>query len=209
MTASEVKSRFIIELDAVASGAAPGFTDDEISELLTKAQKDFIQLKIKSGEWNDIFTLLDISLITLAGGDYGTLTKAASLPADYGYYCTSRVRITRTNPTIQNQWLQCDLIDASIMGRFLSTPFNLAYFKYPVVFLYAAEKFICTIVDWYTTYEVDASPNYELTYARIPADVDITAGDTLSIPDAYFETVIEMAVQEAVKSLKLAKMSTQ
>ena len=42
MTTSQIKTRFLIELDAVASGAAPGFTDSEISELVDKAQKDLI-----------------------------------------------------------------------------------------------------------------------------------------------------------------------
>ena len=47
MTPSELKVQFNIELDAVASGAAPGFTDAEISTLLTKSQLDFIELKVQ------------------------------------------------------------------------------------------------------------------------------------------------------------------
>jgi hypothetical protein len=209
MTASEVKDRFLIELDAVASGAAPGFTDAEISELLTKSQKDFIQLKIKSGEWNDIYTLLSKNTNVLGTGDYGTKTRQSSLPSDFGYYCTSRVRIYRTNPTIQNEWISCDLIDATLMNKFLSTAFNFAYFKYPVVFLGAEEGFVNVIVDYYTDYEENGADNFELTYIRIPDDVKIGSSVSLSVPLVFFEPIIEMAVQEAVKSLKVAKVSTQ
>jgi hypothetical protein len=210
MTASEVKNRFLIELDAVASGAAPGFTDAEISELLTKSQKDFIQLKIKSGEWNDIYTLLEKITTELVGGVYGSYSKAISLPTDFGYYCTSRIRISRTNPTITRSWIGCDLIDATLMNRFLSTEFNYAYFKNPVVFLADTSTAINVLLDYYTTCETGTGvDNFELTYIRIPDDVNITTSVSLSVPLAFFEPIIEMAVQEAVKSLKVAKVSTQ
>lgn len=208
MTPSELKVQFNIELDAVASGAAPGFTDAEISTLLTKSQLDFIELKVKAGEWDDIYTLLDRNLTVLASGLYGTKTRQSALPVDFQYYCTSRIRIYRTNPTIQNEWLPCDEISPAIMNKFLSTAFNFAYFKYPVIFYSNEEGFINTIVDYYTDYEEDGQNNFELTYIKAPLDVDVTS-QTLLIPDTYHRTVVSMAVQEAVKSLKIAKVSTQ
>lgn len=208
MTPSELKVQFNIELDAVASGAAPGFTDAEISTLLTKSQLDFIELKVKAGEWDDIYTLLDKETSELGTGNYGTKTRSSNLPLDFQYYCTSRIKISRTNPTITTEWLPCDEISPTIMNKFLSTTFNYAYFKYPVIFYSKADGYINTIVDYYTSYVSDGTDNFELTYIKAPLDVNV-ASQTLLIPDTYHRTVVSMAVQEAVKSLKIAKVSTQ
>lgn len=210
MTASELKIVFNIELDAVASGAAPGFTDSEISTLLTKSQRDFIELKIKAGEWDDVYTLLATDGTILSAGIYSTKTRKSAIPADFGYYCTSRIRIYRSNPTIQNEWLGCDRIEPTIINKFLSTAFNFAYFKYPVIFFSDEDDtgYINTIVDYYTDYEEDGNNNFELTYIKLPLDVDVTS-QTLMIPDKYHNKVVSMAVEEAVKSLKIAKVSTQ
>ena len=43
MLATELKQQFLIELDAVASGAAPGFEDSDINALLIKAEKAIIE----------------------------------------------------------------------------------------------------------------------------------------------------------------------
>ena len=58
MTAQEIKTRFLILYDKVASLAAPGYEDDEISEFLNIAQdSEFLEivegLKKKGFEFNE------------------------------------------------------------------------------------------------------------------------------------------------------------
>lgn len=86
MTAEQVKTRFLIELDAVASGAAPGFTDSEISELVDKAQKDLILQLAKAKKWDDLYTLITKNVSNLASGAYGTKSRVALLTNNWGYY---------------------------------------------------------------------------------------------------------------------------
>lgn len=211
MTAEQIKTRFLIELDAVASGAAPGFTDSEISELVDKAQKDLILQLAKAKKWDDLYTLITKIGLEVDDGDYRTKSHIVDLPADYGYYINAYVKVTSTiyNGVSSNTyWANCKEISADIMDRFLPTFYNTPFFKEPVVFFSKASEALNILVDSYTTL-TNGEGNLQLTYVKIPTTFSITDAHTLELPETLHDTVIAMAVEEAVKSLKTAKISTQ
>jgi len=209
MNTTELKNRFLIQLDAVASGAAPGFTDDEISELLTKSQDDLIQQFIQLGRWEELYTLLNTVKSTAAIGIYGANSYRADIPVDFKYYCTSRVKVGRSDGSgITNTFVTCDLISPTIMDRFLVTAFNKAFYKYPVVFLNQTDDSLTILVDTYTTFAAVAE-NVEMTYIFKPPLINITTSTTSYLPDKLHKDIVSLAVDEAVKSLKIAKITTQ
>lgn len=213
MTAEQVKTRFLIELDAVASGAAPGFTDSEISELVDKAQKDLILQLAKAKKWDDLYTLITKNVSNLASGAYGTKSRVALLPNNWGYYVFSRVRGLRQDiPDDSEVWYNCDLISPSIVDRFITTSFNIPFFKNPVVFFWdedGSTEEANIISDIHFSFALVPTNAFEVTYVKIPTTFSITDAHTLELPETLHDTVIAMAVEEAVKSLKTAKISTQ
>ena len=212
MTAEQVKTRFLIELDAVASGAAPGFTDSEISELVDKAQKDLILQLAKAKKWDDLRTLISKQVANLSSGSYGTNSRTAQILSNWGYYIFSRVKGSRSDiPDAADVWYNCDLISPEIVDRFITTSFNTPFFKKPVVFFYRGDESTKEVHIIFDSYFFPASTpvSFELTYVKIPATFNITSGATLEVAETLHDTVIAMAVEEAVKSLKTAKISTQ
>ena len=213
MTVNEIKQRFLLLLDAAYSQAAPGFEDDEISEFLDKAQKDFVSQAVKSKIYDDIYQIVEIANVTISPGYSQNLYsfEIDNLLSDFGYYVSSRVKITRTIPGITASFVNCELINVEDHTNFLVTPFNKPYFKYPKVFIVSPQNQdskLEVIVDAYTTVHKSID-NYELTYVKIPRKVDISNGSGFQINNNVHEVLIEVAVNYAVNSLKTAKITTQ
>ena len=214
MTVAEIKSRFLLLLDAAYSQAAPGFEDYQISEFLDKAQKDYVQECVNAKNYDDIYQIIEVANVTLSPSYHQNMYsfEIDNLFPDFGYYISSRVRISRTVPEITAAFVKCDLINSEIANNFLtSTPFNKPYFKYPKVFLVSPknqDSKLQVIVDAYT--EVYKSTNnYELTYVKLPRKVNISTGSGFQINNNVYEKLIEIAVTYAVNSLKTAKITTQ
>ena len=212
MDVTEVKTKFLIELDAVASGAAPGFTDDEISELVDKAQKDLIQQLTAAKKWDDLYTLTTKSLSAVGSGTYGNKTYTAALPNDFGYIISARVKAFRQDVADRvSVWFSCDVISPTIISRFLSTPFNTPFFKNPVIFFWDEDGSTeeVNIIEDTVTAIVTGSGSFELTYVKIPTKFSITDNNNLELPETLHDNIVEMAVKEAAKSLTVAKMTNQ
>lgn len=211
MTVTEVKTKFLIELDAVASGAAPGFTDAEISELVDKAQKDLIQQLAVTKKWDDLYTLIDITTTGLTSGVYGAKSYMALVPANFGYYVLARLKGSRQDLNeLADSWYNCDEISYKIADRFITTSFNRPYFKNPVVFLWnedGSTEYYNILIDTY--FAANVTNSFQLTYVKIPTKFDITTAANLELPETLHENIVEMAVKEAAKSLTLAKMTNQ
>ena len=209
MTVTEVKTKFLIELDAVASGAAPGFTDAEISELVDKAQKDLVQQLAVAKKWDDLYTLIDIHNTGLLSGVYGSKSYKALAPAN-GYYVLARIKGSRQDlGELVDSWYNCDEISYRIADKFITTSFNKPFFKNPVVFLWKEDDsvFYNVLVDTY--FSPAASNSFQLTYVKIPTKFNITTSANLELPEKLHENIVAMAVQEAAKSLTIAKMTNQ
>lgn len=214
MTVSEIKSRFLLLLDAAYSQAAPGFEDYQISEFLDKAQKDFVDQVAKAKIYDDIYQIIEVAEATITPSSYDNRMYHFEIDnyfPDFGYYVSSRVRITRENPQTYNGFIHCELINSELSHKFLTTAFNKPYFKFPKVYMVTPknqDSKLHLITDAYSSvYKV--TNNYEITYIRIPRKVDITAGYGFQINNNVYEKLIEMAVTYAVNSLKTAKITTQ
>lgn len=214
MTASELKINFNIELDAVSSGAAPGFTDAEINALFIKVERDIIEAAVKSKDFDSIYTLVETAKGSLASGNsYANSYKVLidTFADNFLYYVTSRTYVNRTNPTFTG-WVENDLIQRDIADKFATTGFNYPYFKNPVLYLEQWDVIdgfpsIVVMLDYYSI-PAAVAENVELTYIRIPDTINV-ASTTSELPSYLHKTLVTMAVQEAVKSLKIAKVSTQ
>ena len=212
MTVTEVKTKFLIELDAVASGAAPGFTDAEISELVDKAQKDLVQQLAVAKKWDELYTLTTKSLSAVGSGTYGSRTYTAALPSDYGYIISARVKAFRQDvANTTSVWFSCDMISPTIMDRFLSTPFNTPFFKNPVIFMWDEDGDTeeVNIIEDTVTAIVVGNGSFEITYVKYPSTFSIDTPTNLEVPETLHDLIVAMAVQEAAKSLTIAKMTNQ
>ena len=213
MTVSEIKSRFLLLLDAAYSQAAPGFEDSEISEFLDKAQKDYVSEAVKNKVYDDIYQLMEVTYVTLNYGHTGNTYsfEVDNILYDYGYYVSSRMKVQRTVPSMSGVFVECDLISPDIASNFFTNGFNKPYFKNPKVFIVTPknqDSKLTIIVDAYTKAD-SSSNNFEITYIKIPKKVDITTGYGFQINNNVYEKLIEIAVKYAVDSLKTAKISTQ
>ena len=104
------------------------------------------------------------------------------------------------------------MIQRDIADKFATTGFNYPYFKNPVLYLEQWDVIdgfpsIVVMLDYYSI-PAAVAENVELTYIRIPDTINV-ASTTSELPSYLHKTLVTMAVQEAVKSLKIAKASTQ
>ena len=117
MTAQEIKTRFLILYDKVASLAAPGYEDDEISEFLNIAQdSEFLEivegLKKKGFEFNerrkkDLTTIVKEDILTLST-DTSTLPNGFlfDVPEEVAFVITEFVKVeSNTNPCLDDKTL--------------------------------------------------------------------------------------------------------
>jgi len=99
------------------------------------------------------------------------------------------------------------LSNKSDIDSLLVTAFNKPWYKYPKAFTEVddEENVLVALVDYYTT----AVSQIELTAIIEPEmiDIDTTTGTNLDL--ALHPTIVEYAVEEALKSIKFAKISNQ
>ena len=105
MTAAELGSRFDLELDALASGVAPGFLNTEKSQLLTKAQDELIQAFVQARDYKSIYTIVEQKRIASLSADSNYTGKTyyialgSEIP-DFRYFISARVQVNRSTPSL-------------------------------------------------------------------------------------------------------------
>ena len=224
MTAAQMKAYFLAEYDAATSFAAPGWEDTEISSFLNIAQDSIVSELYKNGDIHKISelltTLTDLSCLlhpTIANGIYIADSDVdATMLAEYFYYVSSRINITRTNPDVRAEYIPAELVTRDVAPKFFVTPFNAAWFKYPKIFMESLEvqaalpRFVF-LVDYYTTVpQVNVSVQIgEITYIKRPTRIDITGGTTTELNESLHQLIVQLAVQEALKAIKVTKVATQ
>ena len=216
MTAAELKAYFLAEYDAATSLSAPAWEDSEISSFLNIAQDSIVTELFKAGELGKIAELLDTKQFGLSAhpniiNGYSFALLDIDLTT-YFYHLSSRTYITaRTNPVIANQWIPNELVDRVNITKFEQTTFNKPWFRNPKIFIDSVydggsnELQYVILVDGYT------SPvnNSEITYIKKPVRISITGGTTTNLNESLHQTIIALAVEQAVKSIKVAKISNQ
>lgn len=209
MTAAELNTRFDIELDAVSSGAAPGFTNDEKSELLTKAQDELIQSFVQLKNYNSIYTVVEDAIDIADTSHSGQLFyhDLNTVIPDFRYFINAKAYITRTSPSSSSGYVDCELIESKDINKFLNGINNIAYFKYPkIVLQYKMDNYpqLILILDNYSTLS-----SLDIKYIRTPANIDIDGSITSELPEFLHKDVVSLAVKEAVKSMYISKVPQQ
>lgn len=213
MTAAELSTRFDIELDAIASGVAPGFLNSEKSQFLTKAEDELIKSFVQLGDYKSIHTLVERIQTTSLSLDNTYTSKVYYIDLytvipNFRYHISTRALITRTDPTLTSQWVNCESISREDMYKFFENGFNTPYFKHPKIVLELSEgttqSRLYLILDAYTSIPTPAG--IEVAYVRKPAGIDIDTSATSELPEFLHKDVVSLAVQEAVKSLYISKL---
>lgn len=211
MTAAEMKSEFLTRYDAATSLAAPGWEDSEISNFLNIAQYRLIEELFSDGKYKLLAAIIDTvsgaAIVSADNAKIWRLDLTAAMPG-YMYYLRSRSKLTRTNPTIADAWVPNDPLGNADVRLFLTSEFNKPWIKYPKAFVEqqdAGNSELCVVVDYYTT-EVS---NIEFTAVTTPVLINITTATPTNLDVSLHESIVNYAVEEAVKSIKVAKVSTQ
>lgn len=206
-----MRDEFLTRYDAATSLAAPGWEDSEISNFLNIAQLRVVKEKFETKDYNPISNII----VTASGAAIAhtqITDRAYTLDVDtshptYLYYVRSRTKLTRTNPTITDEWIPNDSVgDRTDVGMFFTTEFNKPWFKYPKVFTELdGTSTLTVLVDYYTT---DVS-TIELTAIVEPTMIDIDTTTNTNLDLVLHPIIVEYAVEEALKSIKIAKISNQ
>lgn len=220
MTAAEMKQSFLTQYDAASSFAAPGWEDSEISTFLNLAQDKFVEQQYLTRQLEFISSIVtsqpNIALTahpTILNANYFILGTSVT---NYLYYIDCRLKLTRTNTDTLGEtispaeYIRCEPIGRMNAYKFSWTTLNKVWFKYPKVYLEniydAGEKGNCVVI-LYDAYSTPVSA--ELTYVRYPVRIDITTNTACELNLAAHKTVVEMAVQEAITAVKVAKTAAQ
>jgi len=212
MTAVEMGNEFLTRYDAATSLAAPGWEDSEISSFLNIGQLRLVRERYLAGDYNPISNLIitestaGVAHTVISANAY-TLNLNTTHPT-YLYYLRSRSKLTRTNPTITDEWIPNDTPgDKTDIDIFLTTVFNKPWFKYPKAFTEVddGKNVLTVIVDAY----VSAVSEIELTAIIEPTMIDIDTTTDTNLDLVLHPVIVEYAVEEALKSIKIAKISNQ
>lgn len=204
MTTSEMIKLFKLKYDAAGSSAAPDFIDTEIIEFLNNAQLSIVDLLHAQKNFVLLATL--IRTVTDPTGDstglsypnkYFRISKTA-LP-EYRYYIRSNSRIIRESKSL---FVNHDYIPIDLLYRFLKTGNNIPRFNRCVVFDDSNNNLVI-MGDGYVT----GIENIFITYLKNPTL--ITPSITSELDSSLHEKIVEIAVDEAVKSIHRAKVPPQ
>jgi len=216
MTAAEAKLEFLTRYDAATSLAAPGWEDDEISNFMNIAQLKLIDNLFQTKNLNPLSNIIvTISSITPQSHDSisnGYIINLTDQVPNYLYYIRSRTKITRTNPTINSEWVPNEqLSDSTLAHKFYTSPYNKLWLKYPKAYTEQANtdedgltSTLIILVDYYST-----ANELEITSIIKPTTIDISGGTFTNLDLITHPKIVELAVEEAVKSIKIAKITTQ
>lgn len=221
MTAVEFKAYFLAEYDAATSLSAPGWEDSEISSFLNIAQDSIVTELFKIKDLSKLAELITTSFFgsteahpSIPNGLWLNLTDI-SLKNEYFYYLDGKVIITRTNPVINAGWVPLEFVDRINAHKFFESGFNKPWFKYPKIFIDTFDSLdqntgigtrLIILVDGYTTKSI---ANIEITFLKKPDRISITNNTTTNLNESLHQAIVALAVDQAVKSIKIAKISNQ
>jgi len=216
MTTQEMIDNFLLQYDLNGSGAVAGFTDEEITEFLNKAQLDIVKKGfVDSGPelfpnivkyHNFIMAVTDVTFnmprtFTSGVGDF---------PADFLFYISSTSNITRTElPFIagSGDWVENRLIRIRDLFKFRDNQSDKVMFYNPVVVL--TDNSIQVAVDSDTTLEGDylTEVNLIMGYLREPVTMILEttpgAGDEVDceLEDRWHQEIVDAALLNAMSTV--------
>lgn len=211
MTAIEMRDEFLTRYDAATSLAAPGWTEDEISTFLNIAQLRLTEELYHSGNFTLLSNLIQTDFTVASQSSFipnGYIVGVDVIFPEFLYYIGSRTKLTRTNPEVTDEYIPNEMLsDIRTAWKYYTSPFNKVYLKYPKCYIDYGEstQTLVVLVDYYTS-DVSA---IELTAVVKPISIDIGASTGTNMDLATHNTIVNYAVEEAIKSIKVAKISNQ
>jgi len=219
MTVNEMITSFSQYYDKMTNLAAPGYEDSEILLFLNNAQDNFIKERMFGDNFQPpafednkkrvmdlqplirdyLFQSTSISYFARFEGNKCIMLDLSILSNPVVgkfvmYPVGLSAKIWRTEPTINGQYMECDLIKTQDARKFETTSYNKPYFKYPKYFI--SEDMIYLIYDAYTT-SAGTGSLFNFIYVKNPTA--LVAGDDCDLEDYTHQEIVDMAVREAMQ----------
>ena len=222
MTGAEAIESFLIHYDLKTSFSAQGFLEPEILLFLNNAQDQFIKDKVFGENFQppafednqkrvvDILPLVkraiissgQISANTLYGSSAFEANKSALLSGRALYTSEFEIQVTRTYPTMTDEYIRCQSVKGENIGRYVAGPTNRTHFIYPKLVEEVDKYYI--ICDYYTSSVLNARATvirrpYPITATSL--EFDGTYGSSyMSLDTSVHQEIVDMAVEAALQT---------
>ena len=222
MTGAEAIESFLIHYDLKTSFSAQGFTQDEILLFLNNAQDQFIKDKVFGENFQppafddnqkrvvDVLPLVkrdtiytaDISINTLYGSNAFSANKSALLSGRGLYTAEFEIQVTRTNPSMTNEYVRCESVKNENIGKFVAGPANMTHFIYPKLVENQSQYFI--ICDSHTTAVNNAKVTvilrpYPITSISLEFDGTYSTA-YMNLDTSVHQEIVDLAVATALQT---------
>lgn len=231
MTGAEMIVAFKIYFDRITSFSAPGYKDSQILLFLNNAQDQFIKDRTFGENFqppafeDNQKRVVDILPLTIRDSVVGTYVVASPL---YGataysfnkntiggarglYTLELEIKVTRTNPTVTNEYVQCDRIKSENVGRFMASATNRTHFINPKWIEDANNYFI--ICDSHTTGTDAVRINLvRRPYPILNTSTEYTgsyAAGIMNLHMSVHQEIVDIAVQQGLQSISDPRWQTK
>jgi len=207
MTGQEMIDSFKQYYDRITNFSAPGYEDPEILLFINNAQDEFVKdrtfgkrfqppaLEDNQKRVADLRPLLNNVTRTVTTGPAGLYSITG--PTNYLYYISSMANVTRTNPPITAEYVECTYIKTEDWSKFKQSAVNVTHHINPAVFSEGlTDKLIYVQVDSHTT---DVA-NVLLSYVEHPTAIGTgTAEVDMSLEPHTHQEIVNIAVRHGLQ----------
>lgn len=210
MTNAELKDRFLIGYEFLANNLAPGYTDSEISGLLTQGMHLLIDELYARNDIANLAELLAKQNYTLQActlEDYGDYAYEPTVSiTDFRWHVNSKCKIARTEPfaITTAEYIPCEVINKPIADKWAQTSINRPIIIYPKIIV--DQNSFIILIDSYTT--VTLTNGFQLIYVKTPIDVDVTTG-TMELHPRLHQKVVDKAIALAMKATDVQRAQAE
>jgi len=204
MTGQEMIDSFYQYYDRITNFSAPGYETDEVLLFLNNAQDEFIKdrafgkgfqppaLEDNQKRVADLRPLITNITKSVAPGASDGLHYTTG-PSDYLYYITSMAKVTRTNPTINAEFVECKYIKNEEQKKFLHSAVNVTHHINPVVF---SDNYFTNNL-WIQADSYTTISHIGLSYISQPTAIETGAASVLE--DHTHQEIVDIAVRQALQ----------
>lgn len=196
---------FLQYYDRITNFSAPGYETDEILLFLNNAQDQFIKTRAFGENWqppafeDNQKRVADLQLLTFTSSIGVTYTGSSGLYystlTGTSYLIAARIKLTRTNPSVTNDWIEAKFIKSEEWNKFQQSSVNVTHHLQPVVWL--QDDVLWIQCDSYVT-AVHAS-GLNLTRIKNPVAIAATATENPNFPVHAHQEIVDIAVRQALQ----------
>jgi len=225
MTGDQIISAFKIYYDRVTSFSAPGYLESEILIFLNNAQDEFVENSVFGKNFQppaiDENQQRGLELSPILFPDEDTPAAEAIFGAKAWsitpivadrvlYYIDVKAKYTRANPTVTNEYVECQEIKNENASKFIVSDVNQAHFVKPkyfrndndLVVLFDSHTTAVTKVGW----TIVRRP-YPIIAASTEYDASYAAGK-MSLDPSVHQKIVDIAVRQALQVVQDPRYNT-